>query len=135
MIPQELNPGQNETLPTRGDFSLFRTTVPHRNPEPPLAHYRPHGMWTEPSSFPSYRSGYSVSYWGREQHTFLVLVEADPRVRSIRARPETFEWFDGENWIEHTPAFGVWTDRGCGMFDIERKGGPTALSMVSRDVV
>ncbi|MER9337425.1 hypothetical protein NKJ06_26150 [Mesorhizobium sp. M0293] len=101
------------------DFALFRTNVPHRTPEPPLAHYRPLGRWTEPSGFPSYRSGYSVSYWGPEQLSFLTLTEVNPSVRRIRARPETFEWFDGKRWLEHTPAFGVWTDHGCGLFDIE----------------
>lgn len=106
------------------DFAIFRTDVPHRNPEPPLAHTRPLGRWTEPSGFPSFRSGYSVSYWGPEQHSLLTLMEVNPSVKKIRARPEPFEWYDGRNWREHTPAFGVWTDHGCGMFDI---GLPEAL--------
>ncbi|UVK49851.1 hypothetical protein DBIPINDM_007929 (plasmid) [Mesorhizobium sp. AR02] len=96
-----------------------RTNIPYRNPEPPLAHTKPKGRWTIASGFPSYRSGYCVSYWGFEQHQFLTLAEVNPTVSSIRARPETLEWFDGSKWIEHTPDFGVWTDHGCGLFDIE----------------
>lgn len=99
-------------------FELYRTDIPARSAEPPLAHNRPRGRWTLPGSFPSYRSGYSVSYWGPDHLQFLTLVEVNPAVRFIRARPETLEWFDGCKWIEHTPDFGVWTDHGWAYCDI-----------------
>ncbi|MDX8529774.1 hypothetical protein RFM41_10510 [Mesorhizobium sp. VK25A] len=112
------SPSGQPDWPPAGDFSLYRTNVPYRSPEPPLAHTKPKGRWTVASGFPSRRSGYCVSYWGFEQHQFLTLAEVNPSVRSIRARPETLEWFDGSKWIEHTPDFGVYTSAGWLYCDI-----------------
>lgn len=114
------------------EFEIYRTNLPHRNPEPPLAHSRPLGRWTVPSGFPSYRSDYSVSYWGPDQFRFLVLAEVNPSVVAIRARPETLEWFDGDKWIEHTPAFGVWTDVGWAYFDIANPRHTASLAVARR---
>jgi hypothetical protein len=80
------------------------------------------GGWTTAGTFTSYRCGYDVSFWGEHQFNFLALVEVQPSVRMIHARPEELEWFDGNRWRVHVPDFLVRTDRGSSMFDIEEHG-------------
>ncbi|TPK93183.1 MULTISPECIES: hypothetical protein [unclassified Mesorhizobium] len=95
-----------------------RTNVPHRKQEPIPANDRPLGLWTEPGTFPSYRNGYSISFWGDLQLDFLTIMEADPAVLEIRSRPEPVQWFDGDCWHEHTPAFSIRTRQGFVYFDV-----------------
>jgi hypothetical protein len=95
-----------------------RTNVPHRKQEPVPANDRPLGLWTEPGTFPSFRNGYSISFWGDLQLDFLTIMEADPSVLEIQSRPEPVQWFDGDCWREHTPAFSVRTRQGFVYFDV-----------------
>lgn len=99
-----------------------RTNLPNRGTQPSPVHMGREGGWTTAGTFTSYRCGYDVSFWGEHQFNFLALVEVQPSVRTIHARPEELEWFDGNRWHVHVPDFLVRTDRGSSMFDIEEHG-------------
>lgn len=105
--------------PGRGSFDVIRANVPFRAKEPEPCHLKPEGRWVRPGKFPSYRNGYSLSYWGHGQLSFLVLAEVQPSITGIHARPEFVEWFDGSVWREHAPDFALWTPRGPVYVDIE----------------
>jgi hypothetical protein len=107
------------TDPGRGSFGVVRANVPFRAREPEPCHLKPEGRWVKRGKFPSYRNGYSLSYWGPGQLNFLVLAEARPSITGMHARPEPVEWFDGSVWKEHAPDFGMWTARGAVYVDIE----------------
>lgn len=105
--------------PGRGSFDVIRSNVPFRGKEPEPCHLKPEGRWVRPGKFPSYRNGYSLSYWGHGQLSFVVLAEVQPSLTGIHARPEFVEWFDGSVWNEHAPDFAVWTARGLVYVDVE----------------
>lgn len=101
---------------------IRRTDIPHRGQQPKPAHMQPEGAWTTAGTFTSYRCGYDISFWGEHQFNFLALVEVQPDVRLIHARPRPLEWFDGERWHRHVPDFLVRTLHGESFFDVEEGG-------------
>jgi hypothetical protein len=105
--------------PGRGSFDVIRADVPFRGKEPEPCHTKPEGRWVRPGKFPSYRNGYSLSYWGHGQLSFLVLAEVQPAISEIHARPEFVDWFDGSVWKQHAPDFALWTGRGLVYVDVE----------------
>lgn len=106
-------------------LGLRRTNVPHRRRTPEPAHRRPEGLWTEAGSFTSYRNGMTVHFWNDVQLDFLTLMEVDPRVEGMRARPEAIQWHDGRAWHEHVASFEVMLRDGPLLVEVDSAAGKT----------
>ncbi|MGO4172485.1 hypothetical protein [Bosea sp. TAF32] len=104
-------------------LGLRRTDIPHRNRTPDPAHMKPEGRWTTPGTFTSYRSGMTVHYWNDVQLDFLTLMEVDPRVQRMRARPEPVRWHDGRAWQDHFPSFEIVLDDGPLLVEVDPSAG------------
>lgn len=103
-------------------FVLERANIPHRRPSPEPDNLAPVGRRTVHSSFQSYRSGWSIPYWGDGQFAVLAHMEIDPAVRWMRSRPAGVEFFDGERWTEHVTAFEFGTASGPVYADVLDRG-------------
>lgn len=110
-------------------LGLRRTAVPHRNRTPEPAHRRPEGLWTKPGTFTSYLTGMGVHFWNDVQLDFLTLMEVDPRVRGMRARPEAVRWHDGSAWREHFPSFEIELVNGPVLVEVDPAAGRNAATV------
>lgn len=115
--------------PALAALGLRRTAVPHRNRTPEPAHMKPEGRWTQPGTFTSYLSGMAVHFWNDVQLDFLTLMEVDPRVGGMRARPEAVRWHDGSAWQEHVPSFEILLDDGPLLVEVDPAAGKDAKAV------